>query len=105
MRIDGARDGPAIERGEPVTIEVNGEPLQAWAGETIATALLAHGRRTLRWTRGGKPRGLFCAMGVCYDCLVTVGGQGTVRACLVPVEPGMRVTLSPRPTAGTSANA
>ena len=97
MRIDGARAGSPIERGESVVIEVDGEPVEAQAGETVATALLANGRRVLRRTRvGGKPRGLFCAMGICFDCIVTVDGRSGVRACLAPVEPGMRVTLPTR---------
>jgi predicted molibdopterin-dependent oxidoreductase YjgC len=94
MRIEALRHGSPIERGQPITIHVDGQPLQARAGETIATAMLANGRRALRWTRrSGRPRGLFCAMGVCFDCLVTVNGQPGVRACLAAVEPGMRVTL------------
>lgn len=97
MRIEAIRPGSPIERGEPVTIEVDGQPLEARAGETIATAMLANGRRILRRTRiRGKPRGLFCAMGICFDCIVTVDGQSGVRACLERVRPGMRVTLPTR---------
>ena len=94
MRIEALSPDSPIKRGEPVTITVDGEPLQAYAGESIATALLANGRRTLRRTRrGGRPRGLFCAMGVCYDCILTVNGQAGVRACLTLVEPGQQVSL------------
>lgn len=97
MRIEVRGAGTPIERGEPVTIEVDGQPIEGRAGETIATALLARGRRTLRRTRvKGRPRGLFCAMGICFDCLVTVDGQSSVRACVATVEPGMRVTLPTR---------
>ena len=97
MRIDPTRTGSPIQRGEPLTIEVDGQPIEARAGETIATALLAQGRRTLRHTRvKGRPRGLFCAMGICFDCIVTVNGQSSVRACVTTVEPGMQVTLPTR---------
>jgi predicted molibdopterin-dependent oxidoreductase YjgC len=97
MRIDVQGASTPIQRGEPVVIEVDGQPLEARAGETIATALLAQGRRTLRHTRlKGKPRGLFCAMGICFDCIVTVNGQNSVRACMATVEPGLRVTLPGR---------
>jgi predicted molibdopterin-dependent oxidoreductase YjgC len=97
MRIEAIRPGTPIERGEPITIQVDGTPLQARRGETIATALLANGQRVLRRTRvGGKPRGLFCAMGVCFDCLVTVNGRSGVRACLAKVEPGMEVSRPDR---------
>ena len=84
-----------INRGEPVTLLVNGQPVRAFRGQTIAAALLAAGRRTLRHTRhAGKPRGLFCAMGVCYDCVVTVNGESGVRSCMKRVEEGMQV-ISP----------
>ncbi len=91
--------GPALrldtnlERGEPVTITVDGEPIPAYEGESIAAALLAAGRRTFRHAEpGGQPRGLFCGMGICYECLVTVAGQDHVRACMTPVQPGMQIT-------------
>lgn len=106
MRIETMRPGSPVERGGPVTIEVDGEPLEARAGETIATALLADGRRTLRQTRiGGRPRGLFCAMGICFDCIVTVNGQGGVRACMARVEPGLRVMLPSRFVGGGRTDA
>lgn len=72
-----------------LTITVDGEPLSAYPGETVATVLLAAGRRTFRHTEHGAPRGLFCGMGICYDCLVTVDGEPDVRACMTTVQPGM----------------
>lgn len=58
----------------------------------MAAVLLAQGIRTLRHTpKNGRPRGIFCGMGICYDCLVTVNGERNVRACLTPVSPGMAV--------------
>lgn len=75
----------------PLTITVDGETVQAYPGETVATVLLALGRRAFRRTAHGAPRGLFCGMGVCYDCLVTVDGQPDVRACVTTVQPGMAI--------------
>jgi predicted molibdopterin-dependent oxidoreductase YjgC len=73
-----------------ITVYVDGEPVRAFAGETVATVLLALGRRTLRHTdQSGAPRGIFCGMGVCFDCLVTVDGQPNVRACMTSVSSGM----------------
>jgi predicted molibdopterin-dependent oxidoreductase YjgC len=70
---------------------VDGEPVQACAGETIAAALLAAGRRTVGHTmKRGEPRGLYCVMGVCWDCAVMVDGR-TVRACVTPATPGLSV--------------
>ena len=75
-----------------VYVTVDGEPVQAYPGETVATVLLAIGRRAFRHTsQHAAPRGLFCGMGVCFDCLVTIDGQPNVRACMTPVHAGMVV--------------
>ena len=85
-----------FRRGQPVRIEVDGEPVQAFEGETVATALLASGRRIFRHTPGGSPRGLYCGMGICFDCVVEVDGESSVRSCITLVRPGMKVR-TPRP--------
>lgn len=73
---------------------VDGEPLEAYPGETIGGALLAAGRRTLRRSeRRHETRGLYCVMGVCWECAVLVDGR-TVRACVALATPGLRVQLS-----------
>ncbi|MCZ7571117.1 MAG: (2Fe-2S)-binding protein [Ardenticatenaceae bacterium] len=82
---------PDSPRGHTVTITVDGAPLPALAGQTIAGALLAAGRRSWRHTRRGRPRGLFCGIGLCFDCLVTANGTPNVRACLTVVAEGMVV--------------
>jgi predicted molibdopterin-dependent oxidoreductase YjgC len=82
---------PGVQRGQAITILVDGVPLPAYEGETIAGALLASGRRAWRHTRHGQPRGLYCGIGLCFDCLVTVNGTPNVRACLTPVGTGMVV--------------
>lgn len=70
---------------------VDGEPVEACAGETIGGALLAAGRRSLRRTaKGDEPRGLYCVMGVCWECAVLVDGR-TVRACVALAAPGLQV--------------
>jgi predicted molibdopterin-dependent oxidoreductase YjgC len=70
----------------------DGQELPAYEGETVAAALLAAGRRTFRRTaRRGEPRGPFCGMGVCFECLVCIDGRPNRRACQVPVADGMRV--------------
>jgi predicted molibdopterin-dependent oxidoreductase YjgC len=75
-----------------VAVTVDGESVQAYPGEVVATVLLAMGRLTFRHTdRGYSPRGVFCGMGVCFDCLVTIDGQPNVRACLTLVQAGMVV--------------
>ena len=75
-----------------LTVRVDGEPVEAYPGETVATLLLALGRQAFRHTdQLHAPRGLFCGMGVCFDCLVTIDGQANVRACMTPVQAGMVV--------------
>jgi predicted molibdopterin-dependent oxidoreductase YjgC len=82
----------SIRRGEPITIVVDGEEIPAFRGETVAAAMLAAGRRTMRYTlRGHEPRGLFCGMGVCFDCSVRLEGSRFVRSCVTVVENGMKV--------------
>ncbi|MDW5330847.1 2Fe-2S iron-sulfur cluster-binding protein [Plantactinospora sp. KLBMP9567] len=71
------------------TIVVDGEPVPVRTGQTLAAALLAAGRRTTRRTRfAGRPRGVFCGIGICFDCLVVCNGEPGVRACLRPAAPG-----------------
>lgn len=76
-----------------VTITFAGRPLPARAGQTVAAALIDAGIRSWRTTRHhGRPRGLFCGIGVCFDCLITVDGHPAQRACLVVVRDGMALS-------------
>ncbi len=78
-----------ITRQLPFYFQVNGEQVIAYPGETIAVALLAAGWKTFRHTNlSGEPRGMYCGMGLCYDCLVTVNGHPNVRACVTMAQPG-----------------
>jgi predicted molibdopterin-dependent oxidoreductase YjgC len=71
------------------TFSFDGQEVAGQDGWTIGAALTAAGVRSWRTTRNaGRPRGLFCGIGVCFDCLVTVNGRASVRACLAPVRPG-----------------
>jgi len=75
-----------------VRIVVDGETLEARAGEPVAAMLLAHGRRICHTTiRTGEPRGIFCAIGLCGDCAMQVDGIPGVRTCVTPVREGMDV--------------
>jgi D-hydroxyproline dehydrogenase subunit gamma len=80
-----------VGRGAPVTISVDGAPLQAHLGESVAAALIADGEVALRTSRGGSARGLFCGMGVCFECLVMVDGVPNTRACMTWVQDGMEI--------------
>ena len=79
-------------RGERVTIQVNGSPVSAYQGESVHAALMASGHLNLRKSRiQGEPRGIFCGMGVCYECLVTIDGKPNQRACMRTVEENMEI--------------
>jgi len=81
-----------FERGREVTIYFKGQPITAYEGETIATALHAAGIRVLNYSANEKrPRGLFCAIGKCSSCLMVVNGIPNVRSCITLVEDGMRI--------------
>jgi D-hydroxyproline dehydrogenase subunit gamma len=80
----------------PLRITVDGEPVDGIAGQTIAGVLLAADRPAWRRGRSGAPRGVFCGIGVCFDCLVTVGDERDVRACRRRVRDGDVVTTQTR---------
>ena len=81
-----------LQRGRAVEIVVDGLPVPAFEGESIAAALLAAGTRVLRATaRHGAPRGLYCGIGVCFECVMTVDRRPNVRTCQTPVRDGMQV--------------
>jgi NADPH-dependent 2,4-dienoyl-CoA reductase/sulfur reductase-like enzyme len=61
------------------------------AGESVAASLTALGRLALKQGPDGKPRGLYCGMGACGECLVSIDGERNVRACMTKLVPGMRV--------------
>jgi predicted molibdopterin-dependent oxidoreductase YjgC len=84
--------------GDRVRFSFDGAPMDASRGMTIGAALLANGVLSWRLTRaGGRPRGVFCGIGACFDCLVDVGGDHAVRACLVPVSDGDEVRTCAAP--------
>ena len=82
-------------RTEQVAFTFDGRPMTAEAGQTVGAALLAAGVQSWRRTRsGGRPCGLFCGIGACFDCLVDVNGDRALRACLIPVREGDEVLTS-----------
>lgn len=67
-----------------ITVTLNATEVRAEAGQSVGAVLMGQGIKAWRTTRKeGKPRGLFCGIGACYDCLVTVDGQPNQRACMV----------------------
>ncbi len=88
-------EGDPAEVGTPdaVQITVDGQPMRALAGQTVAAVMLANGRDAWRTTRNaGRPRGVFCGIGACYDCLVVVNGIPDIRACQRTIRAGDAIT-------------
>lgn len=91
MRIE---EHPILEfdRGDKVTFYYNGQEVEGYTSETIAAALHAAGIRELGHSPElHRPRGLFCAIGNCSSCFMTVDGQPNIRICVTKVEEGMHV--------------
>ncbi|MFG2212172.1 (2Fe-2S)-binding protein [Streptomyces sp. NPDC048638] len=77
----------------PFEISFDGRPLTALPGQSVAAALWAAGILAWRTTRrAGRPRGAFCGIGHCHDCLATINGRPNQRACLVAAQPGDAIT-------------
>jgi len=94
MRINDHPIFGPTERGKKITIIYNQEPIEAYEGETIAAALWASGKRVAQHSQKlHAPRGLFCAIGYCSDCLMVVDGVPGVRTCVVMAKDGMSVEV------------
>jgi predicted molibdopterin-dependent oxidoreductase YjgC len=87
----GSRIPKGVERGNEFQITVDGRIVSAHEGETIAAALLAAGIMSFRQAPDGAQRGLFCGMGVCFECRMTVNGIPNVQTCVTEAEPGMSI--------------
>jgi predicted molibdopterin-dependent oxidoreductase YjgC len=76
-----------------VSFTLDGQPAEGCEGDSVAAALLALGVTGCRESAvSGAPRGPYCMMGVCFDCLVEIDGVGNRQGCLVPVREGMAVS-------------
>ena len=77
-----------------MSFSFEGREIAAEPGQSIGAALIAAGYRSWRTTRHrNEPRGIFCGIGICFDCLVTVNDRPNQRACQVEAHDGDRVTV------------
>jgi D-hydroxyproline dehydrogenase subunit gamma len=78
--------------GDTVAFTIDGRDATAFAGDSVAAALLLAGIEHCRTTpASGARRAPYCMMGVCFECLVSIDGVGNRQACLIGVQEGMRV--------------
>ncbi len=83
---------------EKFSFSFEGNRITAHTGDTVAAALLAAGVWQFRNSPvSGQPRGPFCMMGACFECLINLDGQ-TVQACMTPAEPNIEISMPPIPT-------
>lgn len=86
-----------LQLKKEVNFTFDGKTYKGYEGDTIASALLANGVRTLRvHEESGNPRGIYCNIGHCFECRVTVNGQHGVRACVTEIKENMTVESGKR---------
>lgn len=86
-----------VRRSPPVTIYLDGRPIDARIGDSLLGAVMGAAGRLRDNEFDGAPRGGFCAMGACQDCWIWVEGRQRVRACTTLVEDGMRLSTAATP--------
>lgn len=91
MRIEEHPILGKTEKLRKVTFTYDGKQIEGYEGEPIAAALKAAGVMVHRHTRKGSPRGIFCAIGRCTDCVMVVNGKPNIRTCVTPLAEGMTV--------------
>lgn len=77
--------------GRQVRARFDGNEIAGTEGCSVAAALLASGHMSWRTTESGSGRGLFCGIGICFDCIVEIDGESGQRACMIPLQDNMDV--------------
>jgi NADPH-dependent 2,4-dienoyl-CoA reductase/sulfur reductase-like enzyme len=80
-----------LRQRRSLEITYRGRPIRCAPGDSVAAALLDAGEHSFRATRFGDRRGVFCGMGVCHECVVTIDGVPGHRACVTTIRDGMSV--------------
>jgi len=75
-----------------IPIEINGQTVSVPEGITVWSSMALSGETTTRLSPVTKQkRSAYCAMGVCFECLVQIDGQPNQQACLTLVREGMKI--------------
>ena len=92
MRIEEHPILGQFEKGSRIQFTFDGQPMEGFEGEPIAIALRSNGVMIHRYTaRRNEPRGMFCAIGRCTDCIMVVNGRPNIRTCVEPLKADMVV--------------
>jgi predicted molibdopterin-dependent oxidoreductase YjgC len=92
MRIEEHPILGTFEKGKKIQFTFDGQPMEGFEDEPIAIALRSNGVLIHRYTtRRNEPRGMFCAIGRCTDCIMVVDGKPNIRTCVEPLKAGMKV--------------
>ena len=108
MRIDTHPILDSFPKGKLVKFQLDGKTMEGYEGEPIAAALKAEGVMVHRHTsKLDRPRGIFCAIGRCTDCVMIVDGRPNTRTCITPLREGMEIEtqygISAKPQNGAEA--
>jgi D-hydroxyproline dehydrogenase subunit gamma len=74
----------------PVEVKVNGVSVKVPPGSTVAVAIMI-AEQVCRTSVAGEPRGVLCAMGICFECRAVIDGQPHSRSCQIICQAGMEV--------------
>jgi len=90
--MQAANETNHLQKRNRIAVQIDGVSIEGCEGQTVAAVLAANGIRLLRRTsKSGAPRGVFCGIGICYECLVTINGVPHQRACATLITAGMSI--------------
>ncbi|MEM9631228.1 MAG: (2Fe-2S)-binding protein [Pseudomonadota bacterium] len=76
-----------------VQVTVNGQPVRVPSGQSVWSALALSGQTiTRKAALSAEDRSAYCAMGVCFECMVEIDGEPNQQACLRRVAADMVIT-------------
>ena len=85
------------ENGRVVHFQFDGEAITAFDGDNLAAALLRADKVQFRTAAKNDPRGPYCMMGVCFECLVEIDGKPNQQACQAMIRDGMQIRRQQAP--------
>ena len=92
------------EKGRIVFLQFDGEAVIAFDGDNLAVALLRAGKVEFRTAAKNDPRGPYCMMGICFECLVEIDGRPNQQACQIAVRDGMIIQRQNAPDSARKAS-